>query len=137
YDSSSLLTVELWERRMIRALASIGAVVAVAALLPAAAQQTQNPVASAHRNTLQLYCIGCHSGPTPFAGLNLEPLDFAKLEENGAIWEKMIRKLRDRQMPPAGMPKPDDATMQALIKYIETGRDRLAEVKPNPGRTTL
>jgi hypothetical protein len=35
------------------------------------------------------------------------------------------------------MPKPDDATMQALIKYIETGRDRMAEVKPNPGRTTL
>src|SRR5437868_8451636 len=49
----------------------------------------------------------------------------------------MIRKLRDRQMPPAGMPKPDDATMQSLISYIETGRDRLAEVKPNPGRTTL
>ena len=124
----------------IRALASIGIALAVAALLPAAAQQSQNSASAdpaAHRTTLQLYCIGCHSGPTPFAGLNLEPLDFAKLEDNGAIWEKMIRKLRDRQMPPAGMPKPDDATMQALISYIETGRDRLAEVKPNPGRTTL
>jgi mono/diheme cytochrome c family protein len=124
----------------IRALASIGIALAVAALLPAAAQQSQNSASAdpaAHRTTLQLYCIGCHSGPTPFAGLNLEPLDFAKLEDHGAIWEKMIRKLRDRQMPPAGMPKPDDATMQALINYIETGRDRLAEVKPNPGRTTL
>jgi mono/diheme cytochrome c family protein len=123
-----------------RALASIGVALAVGALLPAAAQQVQNPTPTAateHRTTLQLYCVGCHSGPTPFAGLNLEPLDFAKLEDNGAIWEKMIRKLRDRQMPPAGMPKPDDATMQALIKYIETGRDRLAEAKPNPGRTTL
>jgi mono/diheme cytochrome c family protein len=116
-------------------------VLALAAFWPAAAQQAPNSAspaaAAAHRTTLQLYCIGCHSGPTPFAGLNLEPLDFAKLEDNGAIWEKMIRKLRDRQMPPAGMPKPDDATMQALIKYIETGRDRMAEVKPNPGRTTL
>src|SRR6266850_733280 len=95
-----------------RALMSTAVVLAVAAFLPAAAQQAQNPAptaAAAHRTTLQLYCIGCHSGPTPFAGLNLEPLDFAKLEENGAIWEKMIRKLRDRQMPPAGMPKPDDA----------------------------
>src|SRR5882724_2509603 len=125
-----------------RLLASIAVAVAMASLLPSATLQAQNSnsnssAANDYRTTLQLYCVGCHSGPTPFAGLNLEPLDFAKLEDNGAIWEKMIRKLRDRQMPPAGMPKPDDATMQALVKYIETGRDRLAEVKPNPGRTTL
>src|SRR2546421_5515274 len=123
-----------------KTLASIGLALAVAALLPAATLQAQNSPAAdtaGHRTTLQLYCIGCHSGPTPFAGLNLEPLDFAKLEENGAIWEKMIRKLRDRQMPPAGMPRPDDATMQSLISYIESGRDRLAEVRPNPGRATL
>jgi len=95
------------------------------------------PTANDHKQTLQLYCVGCHSGPTPFAGLSLEPLDFANLEDNGIIWEKMVRKLRDRQMPPAGMPRPDDATMQALISYVETGRDRLSETKPNPGRTTL
>ncbi len=86
---------------------------------------------------MQLYCVGCHSGPTPFAGLNLEPLDFANLEANGQIWEKLIRKLRARQMPPAGMPRPDDATLEALVKYVESGRDHMAAVKPNPGRTTL
>jgi hypothetical protein len=86
---------------------------------------------------LQLYCVGCHSGPTPFAGLNLEPLDTADLEANGIIWEKLLRKLRNREMPPAGMPRPDVATYEALVKYIETGRDRLVETKPNPGRTTL
>jgi len=124
-----------------RVLTSIGVVLAVAAFLPAAAQQAQNSAtpaaAAAHHQTLQLYCVGCHSGPTPFAGLNLEPLDFANLEDNGVIWEKLIRKLRGRQMPPAGMPRPDEATYDALVKYIETGRDRLAEVKPNPGRATL
>src|SRR5258705_7421074 len=49
----------------------------------------------------------------------------------------MIRKLRDRQMPPAGMPRPEPAAYQAFIDFIEKGRDRLAETKPNPGRTTL
>src|SRR5262249_54242854 len=93
--------------------------------------------ASDYRTTLQLYCVGCHSGPNPFAGLNLEPLDFAKLEENGEIWEKLVRKLRARQMPPAGMPRPDDATLEGIVKFVESGRDRMAEVKPNPGRTTL
>jgi len=122
-----------------RTLASIGAALAVAALVPAATLQAQNskPSAAALRETLQIYCVGCHSGPTPFAGLNLEPLDFNNLEAHDAIWEKLIRKLRGRQMPPAGMPRPDEATYDALVNYIESGRDRLAEVKPNPGRTTL
>jgi hypothetical protein len=86
---------------------------------------------------LEQYCVGCHSGPTPFAGLNLQSLDASDLEANGIIWEKMLRKLRNREMPPAGMPRPDAATYEALVKYIEAGRDRLAETKPNPGRTTL
>src|SRR5262245_34532579 len=124
-----------------RILASISTLLAAAAFLPSAtlqAQQTTNQsAAAAHKQTLQMYCVGCHSGPTPFAGLNLEPLDPANLEDNGVIWEKMIRKLRDRQMPPAGMPRPDPENYEAFIKFIENGRDRLAEVKPNPGRTTL
>ena len=122
--------------------ASIAIAVAMAALLPSATLQAQNSnsnssAADDYRTTLQLYCVGCHSGPTPFAGLNLEPMDFANLEANGEIWEKLVRKLRARQMPPAGMPRPDDATLEALVKYVESGRDRMAEVKPNPGRTTL
>ncbi len=123
-----------------RALASIGMVLAGAVLLPAAALQAQNSpstAAATHRAALEQYCIGCHSGPTPFAGLNLQALDIGNLEANGTIWEKVLRKLRNREMPPAGMPRPDAATYEALVKYIETERDRLAEAKPNPGRPTL
>src|SRR5215470_13507626 len=125
-----------------RTLVLTGITLAMAALVPAATLQAQNStsptsVASDYRTTLQLYCVGCHSGPTPFAGLNLVPLDFAKLEENGEIWEKLVRKLRARQMPPAGMPRPDEATLDGIVKFVESGRDRMAEVKPNPGRTTL
>src|SRR5712671_6896302 len=125
-----------------RLLASIAIAVAMASLLPSATLQAQNSnsnssAANDYHTTLQLYCIGCHSGPTPFAGLNLEPLDFTNLEANGAIWEKLVRKLRGRQMPPAGMPRPDEATFDAIVSYIEKGRDQLASVKPNPGRTTL
>jgi Protein of unknown function (DUF1592)/Protein of unknown function (DUF1588)/Protein of unknown function (DUF1587)/Protein of unknown function (DUF1585)/Protein of unknown function (DUF1595) len=123
-----------------RALYSIGMMLAGAALFPAATVSAQNsPPASAavHRATLDTYCVGCHSGPTPFAGLHLDTVDTADLEANGGIWEKTLRKLRNREMPPAGMPRPDAATYEALIKYIETERDRLAEVKPNPGRPTL
>ena len=100
------------------ALASVGMALAGTIFLPATtlpAENSPSAAAAAHRQTLQLYCIGCHSGPTPFAGLNLEVLDTANLEANGAIWEKLIRKLRGRQMPPAGMPRPDEATYEALV----------------------
>src|SRR5262245_22858567 len=141
YPDTRLFTIRFRrERRMIstRMLVSIGIMLAGAMAWPAAAQQSPSPnTPAAHRATLEQYCIGCHSGPTPFAGLNLQNVDPANLEENGAIWEKMIRKLRDRQMPPAGMPRPDPVTYQALVDFIEKGRDRLAETKPNPGRTTL
>ena len=123
-----------------RALTPISMVLAGAVFFPAAtlrAQDSPSTAATAHRATLDKYCIGCHSGQTPLAGLHLGTLDTANFETNGAIWEKLARKLRNREMPPAGMPRPEVATYDALVKYIETGRDRLAEVKPNPGRATL
>ena len=103
-----------------RALATIGMVLAGAILLPAAALQAQDSAATAaaHRATLDLYCVGCHSGPTPFAKLNLETLDTANLEANGAIWEKLLRKLRNREMPPAGMPRPEPAAYDARWSSI-------------------
>src|SRR5438046_318348 len=118
---------------MIRAGAAASiSIVLAAVFLPTAAFPAETS-ATAHRATLDQYCAVCHSGPTPPAGLNLQALDIGNLEDNGAIWEKLLRKLRNREMPPAGMPRPDEATYVALVKYIETERDRLAEAKPNPG----
>ena len=128
-----------------RALVSVSMVLAGAAFLAAAAPSAQSPstqnpssaAATAHRATLDKYCVGCHKAPTPVAGLRLDNLDTANFETNGAAWEKLARKLRNREMPPAGMPRPDAATLDALVRYVETGRDRLAEARPNPGRRTL
>src|SRR5437867_1156875 len=121
-----------------RSLTSISMVLAAAVFFPAATLPAQDsPSAAAPRATLDKYCIGCHKGPTPFAGLHLDTFDTANFETNGVTWEKLARKLRNRDMPPPGMPRPDAATYDALVRYVETGRDRLAEVKPNPGRPTL
>jgi hypothetical protein len=64
-------------------------------------------------------------------------LDVSHLDENGATWEKLLRKLRNREMPPAGLPRPDEAGYETLIKYIEGERDRLVDAKPNPGHLTI
>src|SRR5712692_7368200 len=95
-----------------RALTSISMALAGAIFFPAATQPAQNSLsaaATAHRATLDRYCIGCHGGPTPFAGLHLDTLDTANFETNGVAWEKLAGKLRNREMPPGGMPRPDAA----------------------------
>ena len=119
-------------------------VLAGGAFLAAATPPAQNSfaasssaTATAHRATLDKYCVSCHKAPTPVAGLRLDTLDTANFETDGATWEKLARKLRNREMPPVGVPRPDAATYDALVQYIETGRDRLAQAKPNPGRPTL
>src|SRR5438128_46644 len=107
---------------------------------PAPNSPPQDPSSAAsttHRAALDRFCIACHRGPNAVAGLHLDTFDTANFETNGATWEKMLRKLRNREMPPADMRRPDEATYNALVEYIETGRDRLADAKPNPGRPTL
>jgi hypothetical protein len=104
---------------------------------PAGSIGSASASVSAHRDTLNQYCVVCHSRALVTAGLNLEDLDTSDLEANGIIWEKMLRKLRNGEMPPAGMPRPEPAAYAALIDFIDKGRDRLAEEKPNPGRPTL
>src|ERR1700749_346699 len=87
--------------------------------------------------TWKKYCDTCHSGPKARAKVNVETLDLANLDVNGATWEKVLRKLRSREMPPAGSPRPDNATYDLLVKAIESERDRVADTRPNPGRPTL
>jgi len=59
------------------------------------------------------------------------------LNRSGETWEKVLRKLRGHEMPPAGMPRPDLATYDHLVSSIVDERDRLAVASPNPGRPTL
>ena len=131
-----------------RALGAIAAVLVGAVLLPAASVPAEkSPAASAlayHSfdqqqfwQTTKVYCDSCHFGPKAKAKLNLENLDLAHLDRNGETWEKVLRKLRSREMPPVGMPRPTNVSYDQLVKAIEDERDRLAQVNPNPGRPTL
>ena len=134
----------------IRALASTGAIVAAAAFLGVTSLATTATLTPDHSaagrsaagaysawQAWKIYCVECHIGPRPPAGLNLQALDVGDLNKNGAVWEKLLLKLRNREMPPPGAPRPDEATYGALVNFIESERDRLADVNPSPGRPTL
>jgi hypothetical protein len=101
-------------------------------------QQSGVTVASSSpvpRAALTQYCLTCHNDQIKTAGLTLAPLDIDRVGEHAATWEKVVRKLRVRMMPPPGLPRPDESTYTALVSHLETALDRAAAATPNPGRT--
>ncbi|MGH9255318.1 MAG: DUF1592 domain-containing protein [Vicinamibacterales bacterium] len=81
------------------------------------------------------YCVTCHNDKMKAAGLTLAMLDLQRVGEHAETWEKVVRKLRVRMMPPPGQPRPDEAAYDVLVSHLETSLDRAAAAAPNPGRT--
>jgi hypothetical protein len=110
---------------------SIGLV--VYAQTPAPQRQTSVSLplnATSERALLNQYCVVCHSQNAKKAGLEaaqhitLDNLDLAQVGEHAESWERVVRKTRAGMMPPAGMRRPDAATFEAMISWLENELDR-------------
>lgn len=113
-------------------LAAGGYIRTLAAQQPAAGNRS--PLA-AHRSVIDQYCVSCHNDSLKTAGLALDELAAHDVDRHPEAWEKVVRKLRARQMPPAEMPRPDERSYDAAVSSLEASLDRLAAAQPNPGRT--
>jgi len=80
------------------------------------------------------YCVMCHNQKAKTGGVSLEGLDWAHLGTSAEVLEKVVRKVRTGEMPPAGMPRPDAATAAAFTKGLAEALDRYAVANPDPGR---
>jgi cytochrome c5 len=106
---------------------------------PAAVGQSQPAAASDNsspRVVLDRYCVTCHNQRLNTAGLAFDKVDVTSPGANADVWERVIRKLRSGTMPPVGSRRPDQATYQAVTRWLETEIDRAAATSPNPGRTS-
>ena len=92
------------------------------------------PAPGSPRAVLNRYCVSCHNEKLRTAGLMLDKMDVGNVSAGTDVWEKVVRKLRSRAMPPAGRLRPDEATYDAVASQLETDLDRLAAASPNPGR---
>ncbi len=99
------------------------------------AQQQSTGAPAPLRAVINQYCVLCHNDSLKTAGLALDTISAHDLDENTQVWEKVVRKLRHRFMPPLGLPRPDEAGYEATVSSLETALDRAAETEPNPGRT--
>src|SRR5215470_9161610 len=74
-------------------------------------------------STIQLYCFGCHNEGVRAGNLFLDQLGAESVPEHPEIFEKVVRKLRGRQMPPPGMPQPSQQEVDALVAWLESTLD--------------
>jgi hypothetical protein len=100
------------------------------------AQQADTPI-SAEQALVNRYCTSCHSTRMKAGDLVLAGVDVAAVADNPELWEKVVRKLRNGLMPPAGNPRPDDATYQRFLAKLQDDLDAAAARRPNPGRTEI
>ena len=98
--------------------------------------EAQQPAPTApHRLLVDQYCTSCHNNSQKTAELALDVASARPVAENAETWEKVVRKLRARQMPPVGLPRPDETTYEESVSSLEALLDSAAAAHTNPGRT--
>lgn len=89
------------------------------------------------RAMLDEYCVDCHNQTAKTAGLMLDKMDVNHVPEGAQTWEKVILKLRGGMMPPQGNPRPEQASIDSFVNWLETTIDSAPGATSNPGRSPL
>ncbi len=93
------------------------------------------PLAEPVKGVLNQYCVNCHDGEVKKGGLDLQRIIPEDFTAYSGQWEKVIRKMSARQMPPVGKDRPTDKTYDEVVIKLASSLDRAAARNPNPGRT--
>jgi hypothetical protein len=74
--------------------------------------------------SVSTYCVPCHNARLREAKIDLDTLDAQRPWTQPDIWERVLRQLRARTMPPSDNPRPDSKTYEALISKLASSLDR-------------
>src|SRR6185312_2378180 len=91
------------------------------------------------RPLVQEYCLGCHDADEPEAGLDLAAMtDQPEFGRRFKDWEKVVRVLRERKMPPEDEPQPNRRHREQAVRDIEEGLRRfIEEHQGDPGPVAI
>src|SRR4051794_19318763 len=71
------------------------------------------------------YCVGCHNPDKKKGDLDFESVNLGGVAQHPESWEKVVRKLRARQMPPAERKhRPEESEYKAVLSDLESTLDK-------------
>lgn len=108
----------------------------VAAMLPLPSQDQLDARAETEWAMLDEYCTDCHNLEDFSGGLALDLMSHDSIHKDAEVWEKVVRKLRGRQMPPPGQDRPDNARVDEFVAWMEGNLDQPAD-HVEPGEKLL
>ena len=120
------------------AVASMGLACGVAVLQAAGQPVPSAMSAETSRELLTRYCLTCHNDVLAERGTvpaTFEHLDLTNVRADAEVWERVVRKLRLGMMPPVGRPRPEQATYDRFVAWLEAELDQGAS--SDPGRPAV
>jgi mono/diheme cytochrome c family protein len=81
--------------------------------------------------TVKQYCATCHNDRMEAAGVSFEGLTPEAIGQHPDVFEKAVRKLRGRVMPPPNARQPEQAAVDSLVSWLEDSLDRAAAAGPS------
>ena len=82
-------------------------------------------------------CEKCHNSEDWAGGVAFDTLSPGDIPSDAETWEKAVRKLRGRLMPPPGQPQPDQQTIDSFVHWMEGQLDTAGGEHPAPGSVGL
>ncbi len=85
---------------------------------------------------LNQYCMDCHNLDDFSGGLAFDLMEHNAIPKDAEVWEKVVRKLRGRMMPPPGQERPDNQQIDQFVAWLEGNLDQPKPAQ-NPGEKLL
>src|SRR5436189_3076514 len=103
-------------------IAALSAVFTASPVAPA----PQTSAADAQLATIKQYCAGCHNDRAKTGGVSFDGITADSIGPKAELFERAVRKLRGRVMPPPGAKQPDGAAIDSLVSWLESSLDKAA-----------
>jgi hypothetical protein len=125
----SMRKAHLPARIALSGLALAGLATAPAFAAEGSASQGESP----HWKLLSESCEKCHNATDWAGGVAFDTMIQDDIATDAEVWEKTVRKLRGRLMPPPGEPQPPNETIEGFVHWLEGKLDAAAAAQPSPG----
>jgi len=96
---------------------------------------SREPSPEAQWALVEQYCVECHNETDLAGDIAFDKLGPDDVAAHADTFERAVRKLRGRMMPPPGGTRPDNAAVDAFVAWLEATLDA-AEPRPAPGYVT-
>src|SRR5262249_27837035 len=87
--------------------------------------------------TINQNCAGCNTDRAKTGGERFEGLTPARIGQHADLFDKAVRKLRGRVMPPPGARPPEAGTTASPVARVEGSPDRAAGRADMPDQVVL